>query len=64
MGVKYVNISGGETLLYPHLIDLLELCFAHEISTNIAISGVGFNEVVLKNLIKACRNRTFCFGLF
>ena len=53
MGVKYVNISGGETLLYPHLIDLLELCFAHEISTNIAISGVGFNEVVLKNLIKA-----------
>lgn len=40
-------------MLYPHLIDLLELCFAHEISTNIAISGVGFNEVVLKNLIKA-----------
>ncbi|MBC2579360.1 radical SAM protein [Clostridium sp. DJ247] len=52
LNIEYVNISGGETLLYPHLFELISTCSENEILPNIAISGWGFNELVLNHLIK------------
>lgn len=52
LNVKYINISGGETLLYPYLLELIFSCYKNNIYPNIAISGWGFNKTVLDNLIK------------
>lgn len=51
-GINHVELSGGETLCYPHLHDLVKL--AHDIGlvTNIAISGWHFTEDYLDRLIQ------------
>lgn len=59
LNVQYVNISGGETLLYPHLYKLICTCNKYNISPNIAISGWGFTELVLNNLIQNGINYIF-----
>lgn len=52
-GIKHVELSGGETLCYPHLFELIQL--AHEIGlkVNVAISGWHFDEACLGNLIQS-----------
>jgi len=50
-GVKTINISGGETLCYPYLFELISYISQRNITSNIAISGVGFNELVLNKLV-------------
>lgn len=50
LGVTYINFSGGETLLYPHINELIYTCNKYNILPNIAISGWGFNKSVLKEL--------------
>lgn len=57
LNVEYINISGGETLLYPHLFELIYTCSKNKILPNIAISGWGFDELVLSNLIQ---NKIHC----
>ena len=52
LGLKYVNISGGETLYYSQLYELLSFCTANNIGANIAISGLVFDEAVLHKLLK------------
>lgn len=44
ISVKYINLSGGETLLYPKLTNLIKLCSEKDIISNIAISGWNFNQ--------------------
>lgn len=53
IGIKHIELSGGETLCYPELFDLIKL--AHEIGleTNIAISGWNFNEACLDRLTQS-----------
>lgn len=51
LGVTYINLSGGETLLYPHLNELIYICNKYNILPNIAISGWGFSKSVLEELI-------------
>ncbi|MPQ43829.1 radical SAM/SPASM domain-containing protein [Clostridium tarantellae] len=51
LNVEYINISGGETLLYPHLLELINACHRNKIFPNIAISGWGFTELILNKLI-------------
>ncbi|WP_243140269.1 radical SAM protein [Candidatus Syntrophocurvum alkaliphilum] len=48
--VPYLNLSGGETLVYPHLDRLLKLINELGLSSAIAISGWGFDEKRLKEL--------------
>lgn len=59
LGVKHVELSGGETLCYPHLAELIQKANALGIETNIAISGWKFNMEVLDQLRKAGLSRIF-----
>lgn len=52
LSVKYINISGGETLLYPYLLELISTCSKNNILCNIAISGWNFSDITLSNLIE------------
>lgn len=52
-GVKTVNLSGGETLLYPNLEELIAECKGLGMEANIAISGYGADKERLARLIKS-----------
>ena len=43
-GVKEVELSGGETLCYPHLYDLVKAASSLGMVPNIAISGYNFTQ--------------------
>ena len=49
-GVQIVNLSGGETMLYPHLTTLIRECSARGMKANIAVSGYGIDQKVLEEL--------------
>lgn len=49
-GAHHVELSGGETLLYPHLAELIHTASEYGLETNIAISGWGFTLDVLQEL--------------
>ena len=53
LGLQAVNISGGEKILYPHLTELIAHCSAEKIISNIAISGVGFDDIQLNHFLTA-----------
>lgn len=53
MGIEHVELSGGETLCYPYLYQLIKEARSLNIMPNIAISGWHFNNEVLDNLIEA-----------
>lgn len=50
-GVKEVMLSGGETLCYPHLYDVILAASTLCGGANIALSGYGFTQEVYDNLI-------------
>lgn len=51
--IPYINLSGGETMVYPHLLELIKACSEYGLYSSIAISGYGFNSYVLDKLINA-----------
>ena len=51
--MQQINLSGGETLAYPHLSELIACCREHGIRANVALSGFGFDVEVLRNLRSA-----------
>lgn len=51
LGVARVNLSGGETLAYPHLLDVLKCCEENGVVSAIAISGWNFSLEKLNSLI-------------
>ena len=51
MGVANINLSGGETMVYPHLYELLEQCRSLGLYAAVALSGYGVNEATLQKLI-------------
>ena len=51
--VQNVNLSGGETMVYPHLLTLIEACAQRGMQANIAISGYGITREVLQKIIDA-----------
>ena len=59
LGLKHVELSGGETLCYPHLYDLIREATVLGIDSNIAISGWHFNEEVLQKLKDAGLSHIF-----
>ncbi|MDR2528975.1 MAG: radical SAM protein [Synergistaceae bacterium] len=50
-GVGYVNLSGGETMVYPHLYPLLEVCSGLGLDSAVALSGWGVNRQSLRRLM-------------
>lgn len=53
LGVEHVELSGGETLCYPHLIELVAYARSQGIAPNVALSGWHFNDEVLAQLTEA-----------
>lgn len=53
LGVKEVMLSGGETLCYPHLYEVIKAAKECCGAVNVALSGVGFNKNTLFKLIEA-----------
>ena len=51
--VQNINLSGGETMVYPHLLTLIEACAKRGMQANIAISGYGITREVLEEIIQA-----------
>ena len=51
--MQQINLSGGETLVYPHLFELIECCREYGILANVALSGYGFDAGVLRQLRSA-----------
>lgn len=58
-GVKQVNLSGGETLAYPHLDRLLTECVALGMDSAVALSGAYVNRDRLQRLIATGVNDIF-----
>ena len=52
-GVKYVMLSGGETLCYPHIYELIEAAVKYCGFANVALSGYKFTQEVYEQLLKA-----------
>lgn len=59
LGLKHVELSGGETLCYPYLYDLIQEAHMLGIESHIAISGWHFDAEVLQKLRKAGLSRIF-----
>lgn len=57
--VSTVNLSGGETMLYPDLEKLVETCSRLGMESNIAISGYGASRERLRRLIDCGVSRIF-----
>lgn len=51
--IPFINLSGGETLVYPFLTDLLRAIQAEGLNSAIAISGWGFDSAKLEELKEA-----------
>ncbi len=49
--VKTINLSGGETMCYPGIYQLIEACHAAGIEANIAVSGWGLTPETVQRLI-------------
>ncbi len=50
-GVEEVMLSGGETLCYEHLFELISEASKLGLKANVALSGVGFSQLVYDRLI-------------
>lgn len=57
--VPFISFSGGETLEYKYITDLIRCCKNNNIHSAIAISGVEFNESVLEKLINSGINSIY-----
>ena len=53
LGVEHVELSGGETLCYPHLIEIVSEAHKLGIKPNVALSGWQFTKQTLSNLVEA-----------
>ncbi|MCR2049039.1 radical SAM protein [Acetatifactor muris] len=58
-GGKYVLLSGGEPLLYPHLMETLTFCKNNGLRTAVSTSGYALDEYNLNNLFKSGLNSLF-----
>ena len=53
MGVKAVNLSGGETMCYPYLYELITYASSKVEEVNVALSGVFFTQETFDELTAA-----------
>jgi pyrroloquinoline quinone biosynthesis protein E len=57
--IPFINLSGGETLVYPHLMELLKYISIRGLSSAIAISGWGFDSAKLAEIKNAGINEIY-----
>lgn len=50
IGIKEISISGGEPLLYPDLLELLELCSFYEMDVFLVTNGTLLNSDLVSNI--------------
>jgi pyrroloquinoline quinone biosynthesis protein E len=60
--VRNVNLSGGETMMYPHLEKLIQTCHTLGMEANVALSGYGVDRAVLERLVD-CGVSDICISL-
>ena len=53
LGVQHVELSGGETLCYPYIVEIVGAAKRLGLSASIAISGWHFDEETLDKLVNA-----------
>ena len=53
LGVDTVNLSGGETMCYPWLFEIIECAVKNGIDPSVALSGFGINDKSLDRLLSA-----------
>lgn len=53
MGVQHVELSGGETMCYPHLFEVIRAAKERGIAANVALSGFGLNQETYEMLLKS-----------
>lgn len=51
MGVANINLSGGETMVYPYLYHLLQECSSLGLNSSVALSGYGIDKASLRRMI-------------
>lgn len=59
LGLQEVMLSGGETLCYPYLVELIKYSTSLGVKSNVALSGYKFTKTVLKDLVDAGINGIF-----
>lgn len=52
-GVRVVNLSGGETMCYPHIYEVTEYAAGLGMEVNIAVSGYHFGEQEIRRFVNA-----------
>jgi pyrroloquinoline quinone biosynthesis protein E len=52
-GVRYINLSGGETICYPHIYKVTEYASGLGMEVNIAVSGYHFGEKEIRRFAGA-----------
>ena len=53
LGIHYVNMSGGETLCYPHLPQLIRACADEGMEVSVSLSGALASPERLQPLVKS-----------
>jgi len=59
LGTANINLSGGETMVYPHLYRLIEECASLGLYAAVALSGYGVDENSLQKLIDSGVNEIY-----
>ena len=57
--ILMVSLSGGETLCYPHLEEVIRECSQMGLETNVALSGYNFTKEKLESMITAGVSRIY-----
>lgn len=52
-GITTLNLSGGETMCYPNLYDVIRAASERHMACNVALSGYRFDQNALSSLISA-----------
>lgn len=58
-GVSQINLSGGETMCYPHLNELIRECRRLSLRSAVALSGAYVTEETLREMIDAGVNEIY-----
>ncbi|NLJ84596.1 MAG: radical SAM protein, partial [Halanaerobiaceae bacterium] len=52
IGIKQISVSGGEPLLYPNLMELLEICSFYEMEVFLVTNGTLLNNDLVSKIRK------------
>lgn len=52
-GIKVLNLSGGETMCYPYLYEVIAYAHQYGLNVNVALSGFEFNRDSYQKLLRA-----------